>query len=187
MGGEASGETVGHPDSAVGQGSSGYHPPTLALRKHHPLRAELRQLISINLDPQAGELGDHEQAFINKTKRFGGNLVNVHAGREVLDVAGNRNRCGELEIGGQADDSVPAVGDDLDIVVVRQPGDPPRLAQATVLGAVGLNDIDGPALWPVRESQVISEAGIRKGAVSEPICRHAPWPILYRNSSSCRR
>ena len=36
----------------------------------------------------------------------------------------------------------------LDIVVVRQPGDPPRLAQAAVLGAVGLNDIHSPALDP---------------------------------------
>src|SRR5271157_4706733 len=36
----------------------------------------------------------------------------------------------------------------LDIVVVRQPGDPPRLAQAAVLGAVGLNDIHSSALDP---------------------------------------
>ena len=39
-------------------------------------------------------------------------------------------------------------GDDLDIVVVRQPGDLPRLAQAAILGAIGLNDIDGLALDP---------------------------------------
>src|SRR5271166_5458107 len=121
---------------------------TLALLEHHPLRAELRQFIRINLNAQAGELRDHEQALIIKSKWFGGDLVDVQTGREVLDVAGDRNRGGKLEIGGQPDGRVPAVGDDLDIVVVRQPGDPPRLAQAAVLGAVGLNDIDGPALDP---------------------------------------
>ena|SRR5271157_1275102 len=131
--GKASGEPSGHPGTAAGQDSSGYDPLSRALRKHHPLRAEPRQLIRINLDPQAGELRDHEQAFTIKTKRFGGDLVDVRAGREVLNVAGDRNRGGKLEIGGQADGRVPTVGDDLDIVVVRQPGDPPRLAQAAVL------------------------------------------------------
>ena len=105
------------------------------------------------------------------------------AGREVLDVAGNRNRRGELEIGGQADGSVPAVG----MGRPRLPRFSRRPSRSTSNQVRARDILPDRAKWPVREPQVISEAGIRKGAVCEPICRAAPRPVPYRNSSSCRR
>ena len=92
-------------------------------------------------------------------------------GREVLDVAGDRNRRGELEIGGQADGSVPAVGEWADLDCHDFHDDP--LSPKAINSGSGMSFLDR-AKWPAREPQVISEAGIRKGAVREPITTSLP-------------
>src|SRR3954471_23145276 len=96
--------------------------------KGDPLGAKPLQLLVIDLDSQSGERRDRQQSLRVEAERLGGELVEIGARGQVLEVAGDGDGGGELEVGGQADGGVPAVRDDLDVMVERQPGDPPRLA-----------------------------------------------------------
>src|SRR3954447_501083 len=86
-----------------------------------PLRAEALQLVRVDRDAQAGLGRDRQEPLVIETEGFGGKLIDVGAGGQVFDVGGDWDRGGELEIRREADGGVPAMGDHLDVVVVRQP------------------------------------------------------------------
>ena len=83
-----------------------------------------------------------------KLERFDEDVVDVGCWCEILDVASNRNRCGEMQISGQSYGGIPTVADELDVVIVGVPGDASRFGQAAALGRVGLDNVKGSTLNP---------------------------------------
>src|SRR5436190_15502770 len=79
---------------------------------------EVFQRVAVELDAQAGGGGDGEVALGVGAEGVGDQLVEVGRGRQVLDVAGDGQGGGQVQVGGEADRRVPAVRHQQDVVLV---------------------------------------------------------------------
>ena len=93
--------------------------------------------------PSPGPVGNLQQAVSIEREGLLDDVFDIgHAGL-VFDPAGDRQRGGQGQVGGDADGRVPAVRDQQHAVVVGGPAELAAFGQAAALGQVGLDDIDG--------------------------------------------
>ena len=113
--------------------------------------------MGVDVDTEPGFLRDFEAAIGVDDKGFGGEFVDVGAGCEVFDVACIGEEGGDLQVGGESDSGIPAVWNDLYIVVLCQPCDAAEFAETAIFGDIRLDDINGAALEPWLEGLAASE------------------------------
>ena len=105
------------------------------------ITSQTQPCIPIQFNPRPGPSGRCKNpsasgviGFVTSSSMYGDGVRN-----STYRATGMRGR--QVQVGGQADRRVPAVRHQLDVVLVRHPGDPPRLGQAAALGAVRLDDV----------------------------------------------
>ena len=106
----------------------------------------------VQLDPQPRRGGDGQHAITIQLERGDQDIVNIGGGGYVLHVDGDRHGGHQMQVSRQAHCRVPAVRNELDVVVVSHPGNAPAFRKPAHFGQVGLDDIDRPPLDPGDEA-----------------------------------
>jgi len=81
-----------------------------------------------------------------ETPRLGDNGVNVRRSIDVFDEVRVGEGRGEVQVRGETNRRIPAMGNEARAVLLRHPTDAPLLRDASDFGHVWLDDVEGASL-----------------------------------------
>lgn len=113
--------------------------------------------VEVDFDSEAGFGGDGEHSLGIELPAALGDVVDEGGAGEVFDEVGIGEGGGEVEVGGEAERGVPAVGDEADAVIAGHLGDAAFFADAAAFGDVGLDDVEGAVTEPGFEGLAAGE------------------------------